>query len=88
MKPGNTFHLHLFNLVVFPFKCIWFFSLSFFRPEEQMASGGRPPDSPIPQVPRVFPQTSAVHLVVTGDPHHQDRVLLHCSGLSQRGMKV
>lgn len=84
MEPGNAFHLHLFSLIVFPFKCIWFLSL--FRSEEQMAPGGRPSDCALPQVPGVFPQTAAVHLVAAWDPHHQDRVLLHFHGLGQRGM--
>lgn len=53
-----------------------------------MAPGGRPSDCALPQVPGVFSQTAAVHLVVTGDPHHQDCVLLHCYGLSQRGMNA
>lgn len=53
-----------------------------------MAPGGGPSNRALPQVPRVLPQTAAVHLVVTGDPHHQDRVLLHCPGLCQRGMKA
>lgn len=49
-----------------------------------MAPGGRPSDCALPQVPGVFPQTAAVHLVAAGDPHHQDRVLLHRPGLRQR----
>lgn len=50
-----------------------------------MAPGGRPPHSPLPQVPGVFPQAAAVCLVVVRDPHHQDRVVLHRHGLHQRG---
>lgn len=46
-----------------------------------MAPSGRPSDCALPQVPGVFPQTAAVRLVAAGDPHHQDRVLLHCPGL-------
>lgn len=52
-----------------------------------MASGGRSSDCALPQVPGVFPQTAAVHLVAAGDPHHQNSVLLHCPCLCQRGMK-
>lgn len=52
-----------------------------------MAPGGRPPNCALPQVPGVFPQTAAVHLVAAGNSHHQDCVLLHCHGLRQRGMK-
>ena len=53
-----------------------------------MAPCGRPPDCALPQVPGVLPQTAAVHLVAAGDPHNQDRSLLHHSGLCQRGMRV
>lgn len=50
-----------------------------------MASGGRPTHSALPQVPGVFPQIAAVHLVAAGDPHHQDRFMLHCFGLHLGG---
>lgn len=53
-----------------------------------MAPGGRPPDCALPQIPGVFPQTAAVHLVAAGDPHHQDCFLLHRPGLCQRGMNA
>lgn len=53
-----------------------------------MAPCGWPSDSALPQVPGVFPQTAVVHLVVTGDPYHQDRFLLRCHGCYQRGMKA
>lgn len=53
-----------------------------------MAPGGRPADGALPEVPGVFPQTAAVHLVVTGDPHNQDRVLLHRADRRQRCKKA
>lgn len=50
-----------------------------------MAPGGRPPDCPLSEVPGVFSQAAALHLVASGDPRHQDRVLLHRPRLCQRG---
>lgn len=52
-----------------------------------MAPGGGPSDCAVPQVPGVLPQAAAIYLVASGDPHHQDRVLLHRPGFCQRGMK-
>ena len=59
-----------------------------FRSEEQMASGGGPSHGAVPQVPGVLPQAAAVHLVAPGDPHHQDRLLLHPPGHRERGTPV
>lgn len=50
-----------------------------------MAPGGRPLDRPLPEVPGVFSQAAALHLVAPGDPHHQDSVLLHRPCFCERG---
>lgn len=50
-----------------------------------MALGRRPSDCALPQVPGIFPQAAALRLVAAGDPHHQNRVLLHHPGHCQRG---
>ena len=50
-----------------------------------MESGGGASDRALPQVPGVRAAAAAPHLVATGAPHHQDRLLLHHLGLRQRG---
>lgn len=50
-----------------------------------MALGCGPAHSPVPQVPGVFPQAEALHLVAPRDAHHQDRLHLHHPAVCQRG---
>lgn len=50
-----------------------------------MAPGGRPLDRPLSEVPGVFSQAAALHLVAPGDPHHQDSVVLYRPCLRERG---
>lgn len=76
MKPGNFSFASIFLY----FSCLTesFVFHFLIRFEEQMAPGGGPPHRALSQVPGVFPQTAALHLVAAGNPHHQDCVLLHC----------
>lgn len=50
-----------------------------------MASGGGASDGAVPEVPGLCAEAAALHLVAAGASHHQDRLLLHHLGLSQRG---
>lgn len=50
-----------------------------------MASGGGASDGAVPEVPGVRAEAAALHLVAAGASHHQDRLVLHHLGLSQRG---
>lgn len=79
MKPGNL----SFGLIFVHYTCLneWFVFYFIIRFEEQMAPGGRPPHCALSQVPGVFPQAAALHLVAVRNPHHQNCVLLHCPGL-------
>lgn len=93
-RRGQVESLHLLSLRCFyhvspSALCLFFFFFFFLvRPEEQVAPGGRPLDRPLSQVPGVFSQAAAVHLVAPGDPHHQDRGLLHHPRLRQGGTKA
>lgn len=50
-----------------------------------MASGGGPAHSVVSPVPGVLSQTKGVHLVASGDAHHQAGIHLHHRPVSQRG---